>query len=187
MTNGKGRGFLASALLVVLVAAFGVVLFFFGAYVEDATGGGVTGLLAAGQAAEQGGGLEQEGAGDGASEASGAVLYDGEGMKVTYGGLENVDAAGVSILSLIVENKTGRDVSCIAEPGTLSVNDFNVDPVGGAQIQAGKSGVAQFTLSHKQANISGTDGIASVSMNLELITLGETIDTLASAPISITF
>ena len=120
-------------------------------------------------------------------DQGGQVLYDGEGVKVEFGGLENVDAAGVSILSLVVENKTGQDVSCIAETGTLSVNGFNIDPVGGAEIQAGKSAVAQFTLSHKQANIEGTDGIEDIAMNLELVVLGSSVDVVAEAPISIAF
>lgn len=191
MANGKGSGCLANGALTVLVVAFVVGAFFLGAFTEHETGmvfGDAAKVTPRGQQADAQGGEAPDGATDGtASEASGTVLYDGDDMKVTYGGLENVDVSGMSILSLIVENKTGQDVSCIAEPGTLSVNDFNIEPVGGAQIQAGKSGVAQFMLSHKQANISGTDEIASVSMNLELITLGATVDTLASAPISMTF
>lgn len=105
-------------------------------------------------------------------------------MTVTYGGLTD-SGAGAAILSLTIENKTGENVSCIAEPGTMSVNDYNIESIGGADLQAGKRGVAQFVVSFQQAGISNLDEIESVSMNLELIALGESADTLALAPITI--
>lgn len=174
----------------MLVIVCGVGVFFFGANVEKATNGGVTGLVSgdapaaqpSDQAAEQA--AEPQ---DGAQGQEGQVLYDGDDMKVTFGSLENVDVSGMSILSLVVENKTGQDVNCIAEQGTLAVNDFDIDSVGGAEIQAGKSAVAQFMLSQKQANISSTDEIKSVSMNLEFVVLGSSVDVVAEAPISLTF
>ena len=182
MANGSGKGCLANVLIALLVIVCGVGVFFFGANVEKATNGGVTGLVSGDAPAAQP--SEPQ---DGAQGQEGQVLYDGDDMKVTFGSLENVDVSGMSILSLVVENKTGQDVNCIAEQGTLAVNDFDIDSVGGAEIQAGKSAVAQFMLSQKQANISGTDEIKSVSMNLEFVVLGSSVDVVAEAPISLTF
>lgn len=118
------------------------------------------------------------------ADRKGEVLYDSADMTVTYGGLTD-SGAGAAILSLTIENKTGENVSCIAEPGTMSVNDYNIESIGGADLQAGKRGVAQFVVSFQQAGISNLDEIESVSMNLELIALGESADTLALAPITI--
>ena len=119
------------------------------------------------------------------SIGEGKVLYDGDDMKVEFGSLVDGGPAGAAILSLTVENKTDKDVTANAEMGTLLVNDYSVDPLGGAQIPAGKKAVAQWTLSFKQANISSIDEIKSVSMNLQFITLGESVDVVAAAPISI--
>ncbi len=45
MANGSGKGCLANVLIALLVIVCGVGVFFFGANVEKATNGGVTGLV----------------------------------------------------------------------------------------------------------------------------------------------
>ena len=123
--------------------------------------------------------------GNQSTEKSAQIIYDGPDMKVTYGGLEDVSVSGVAILSLTVENKTSQDVDIIANP--LSMNGCTIDALGGAQCQAGHNAIAQWTLSFKQANVSNFSDIKSVSMNIEFVVLGSTVDVVASAPISLEF
>lgn len=164
---------IAAICVVVLVAVFACILVVFGS-VQPSDGSGDVQQPAPAVSADQG-----------KAENDGKVLYDGDDMKVTFGSLVDGGPAGIGILSLEVENKTGQDVSLIAEQGTLVVNDYNIDSMGGAEINAGKKAIAQFTLSFKQANITSLDEIKTISMNLQMIQLGASVDVIAEAPISI--
>ena len=184
--QGKGIGCLKTLGVIVLV----LILLVFAVSIGGALGAANSGktlndVVAA--VSSEGSSEQQESDERQSDEAEGQVLYDGPDMTITYGSLDDVSVSGVAILNLIVENKTGENVSCIAEQGTLDMNGFNIDSVGGAQIQAGKKAVAQWTLSFKQANITNFDEIQSVSMNVQFITLGATVDVVAEAPISMTF
>ncbi|MCI8469316.1 MAG: hypothetical protein HFJ75_07535 [Eggerthellaceae bacterium] len=168
-----GCGTRAAILIVLLIAAIACFA--------------VLGSYLSGRDAKMGGDASAPTSSDVPAEEEKAVLYDGADMTVTFGSLEDGGPAGMGILSLIVENKTDKDVNLVAEQGTLVVNGYNIDSLGGAEIQAGNKAVAQIMLSFKQANISNLDEIKTVSMNLEMITLGATVDVVAAAPVSLEF
>ena len=164
---------IAAILVVALLACFAIVGVVVNSYTNggSSSDGGEDGAVAPSQFTQ---------------DRKGEVLYDGPDMTVTYGSLAD-SGVGAAILSLTVENKTSRDVSCIAEAGATDVNGYNVQPIGGSDIQAGKKAVTQFVISLNQANISSIDEITSISMNVKLIVLGASVDAVASAPISIEF
>lgn len=188
MANGKGAGCLKSVLLTVVVVVCGIGLFFFGAQVESQTNGGVTGLLsgsapsAAVDSPDAGVSEAQQESG----EDAGKVLYDGEGMKVTYMRIEDTPGLEAATLYLEVENKTGEKVTAGPEIGSVDVNGYSITTMGGAiAVDPGNKSVAAIILGYKQFDATSVDGIKSISMNFELI--NSSMDVAAEAPISMSF
>lgn len=186
MANGNGKGCLVNGLLTVLSIVLGVALFFFGANMEKATNGGVTGLLDGGSSPAGQGAESEAGQPEPSQDASGTVLYDGESMKVTYLRLEEAAGLEAATLYLEVENKTGEKVMAGPEIGTVDVNGYNVTSMGGAlAVDPGNKAVAGVILGYKQFDATSVDGIKSISMNFQLI--NDSMDVVAEAPISMTF
>lgn len=180
MANGKGAGCLVNGLLALLVVAFGVGAFFFGAFAEHQTG------AIFGDAAKAAPGEQGAEAPEGAADAAGTVLYDGEGMKVTYLRLEDTPGLEAATLYLEVENKTSEKVTAGPEIGSVDVNGYNITTMGGAiAIDPGNKSVAGIILGYKQFDATSVDGIKSISMNFELI--NSSMDVVAEAPISMSF
>ena len=189
MANGKGSGCLANGALTLLVVAFVAGAFFLGAFTEHETGmlfGDAAKVTPRGQQADAQGGEAPDGA---ASEASGTVLYDGDGMKVTYLGLEEAPGVEAANLVLEVENKTGKRAMLMTDAESSSVNGYNILMMQGmpTYIDAGNKGRAAIVLTYQQFGAESLADIAEVYMDLELVDADAISDVLASAPISMTF
>lgn len=190
MAQGKKSGCLLNGFIVLLVFIGAAVCFYVGALYEGATGAVSASLgdsMPKLQPAEEQEAQPEEQAGT--DEASGTILYDGEDMKVTYLGLEQVAGMEAANLLLEVENKTSATAWVSPDQQTSIVNGYNVMLTQGAPtyINPGNKGRVALILNYQQFGASSVDDIESVSMDIQLISEESASDVLASAPISMTF
>ena len=115
---------------------------------------------------------------------SGKLLYNANGLKIVYKGLDTSDEIFGPRVMLYLENTGSKDV-CV-QVRDVSVNGYMIDPIFSVDLPIGKHAVSGVTFMKEDLTENGISKIQSVDLSFHVFSWDEGNTIVDTSPITIT-